>query len=327
MERAVLRHLLLTGLWALMPPGPGRAFLFVSTPRTWPEARRYCREGRGGDLASVLGPADTRRLLELAGGPAPGRAWLGLHRDGGGWRWSSGEGGHGFPNWMAGEPNNLRGKEDCVEMSGGGTWNDAPCGQQKNFVCYQVTGGGGGALQYTLIRDQKNWTEARKHCRDRYTDLAVVRDPSDNAAVSEQAAGTSAWIGLSLEAWRWADGAGLAFRRWGGEQPLNEGGGENCGAMDLTTGTWADEDCGREYAFFCSQGKRVVMKVGLSLGKSLNPNDPEMTEHLLGQIRSELFRTVSMGNTSLRWREQSDGLVFHQEEDSRGGGGGGRGGG
>nr|XP_015194879.1 PREDICTED: L-selectin-like [Lepisosteus oculatus] len=40
---------------------------------------------------------------------------------------------------MAGEPNNLRGKEDCVEMSGGGTWNDAPCGQQKNFVCYQDT--------------------------------------------------------------------------------------------------------------------------------------------------------------------------------------------
>ncbi|XP_077323753.1 pulmonary surfactant-associated protein A-like [Lithobates pipiens] len=38
-------------------------------------------------------------------------------------------------NWHAGEPNNLRNNEDCVEMWDDGGWNDENCASKRFFIC------------------------------------------------------------------------------------------------------------------------------------------------------------------------------------------------
>ncbi|XP_077323766.1 mannose-binding protein C-like isoform X2 [Lithobates pipiens] len=38
-------------------------------------------------------------------------------------------------NWRAGEPNNLRNNEDCVEMWDDGRWNDENCASKLFFIC------------------------------------------------------------------------------------------------------------------------------------------------------------------------------------------------
>ncbi|XP_077323752.1 pulmonary surfactant-associated protein A-like [Lithobates pipiens] len=38
-------------------------------------------------------------------------------------------------NWRAGEPNNLRNNEDCVEMWDDGRWNDENCASKRFFIC------------------------------------------------------------------------------------------------------------------------------------------------------------------------------------------------
>ncbi|XP_077323762.1 pulmonary surfactant-associated protein A-like isoform X3 [Lithobates pipiens] len=38
-------------------------------------------------------------------------------------------------NWRAGEPNNLRNEEHCVEMWDDGGWNDENCASKRFFIC------------------------------------------------------------------------------------------------------------------------------------------------------------------------------------------------
>ena len=53
------------------------------------------------------------------------------------WNYSRENVNSSFTDWAAGEPNNDQGGEDCLEMKEEVSyqWNDAPCDQQKPFVC------------------------------------------------------------------------------------------------------------------------------------------------------------------------------------------------
>jgi hypothetical protein len=69
------------------------------------------------------------------------RAWLGGidKAEEGTWIWSSSGSPLGYTNWNKGEPNDLKGKEDCMEILGDGAknglWNDMPCSQSLRSVC------------------------------------------------------------------------------------------------------------------------------------------------------------------------------------------------
>ena len=67
------------------------------------------------------------------------RAWIGLNdraREGT-FRWDKGNAFGGFKSWHKGEPNNLGGKEDCVEMNKAHSWrlNDIDCTTKVGFIC------------------------------------------------------------------------------------------------------------------------------------------------------------------------------------------------
>eukprot|EP00961_Rhodomonas_salina_P277835 3754178-Rhodomonas_salina.2 len=40
-----------------------------------------------------------------------------------------------YTNWNDGEPNDANNKEDCVEMSSNGKWNDLKCWGKRAYVC------------------------------------------------------------------------------------------------------------------------------------------------------------------------------------------------
>lgn len=40
-----------------------------------------------------------------------------------------------YSNWQQGEPNNDKGRENCVEVLVNGKWNDRPCGERRLILC------------------------------------------------------------------------------------------------------------------------------------------------------------------------------------------------
>lgn len=99
-------------------------------------AELYCRRRiSGGRLASIHSRMDNQLLATLYPCVAT-RAWVGgLHlQQGTSYIWTDGTD-FNYQNWAPGEPNNLHGKEFCMEMYRTGKWNDMPCNSQQFFIC------------------------------------------------------------------------------------------------------------------------------------------------------------------------------------------------
>lgn len=114
---------------------------------SWPEARHYCQEVKGADLASIHSRAEVEFIRNI-NYTKYHNVWIGLTRDRSfGWGWTDLTS-LAFTNWAAGEPNEAIhdgdvGKENCVEMYHDGRWNDNNCVQKRGFACrhrqYYVT--------------------------------------------------------------------------------------------------------------------------------------------------------------------------------------------
>uniref|UniRef100_A0A3Q2CMD3 C-type lectin domain-containing protein n=1 Tax=Cyprinodon variegatus TaxID=28743 RepID=A0A3Q2CMD3_CYPVA len=101
--------------------------------------------------------------------------------------------------------------------------------------------------EYLYINEEKTWTEAQQHCREKHTDLATVTNMTDMKILNSTRAGyeREAWIGLSNQTavnrtWYWSL-PGVEFNeretKWKPEEPSDKGNGnENCGYLnnDLT---------------------------------------------------------------------------------------------
>lgn len=51
-------------------------------------------------------------------------------------------------NWAAGQPNDLQGDQDCVQMLGSGMWNDLECSAESFYVCEVTVKGGICSLKW-----------------------------------------------------------------------------------------------------------------------------------------------------------------------------------
>ncbi|XP_061116548.1 macrophage mannose receptor 1-like isoform X1 [Conger conger] len=120
--------------------------------------------------------------------------------------------------------------------------------------------------QYHFVNDQKNWTEAQKYCREKYSDLASMYNSAGIESIREAVhSGFSgrAWIGLErgdLFKWHWSladrdfyrDGE-LEFRNWKQGEPKNDH-KESCAAM-YPSGKWFDDNCNNKRHFICLKGR------------------------------------------------------------------------
>lgn len=115
--------------------------------------------------------------------------------------------------------------------------------------------------EYYLISKSKNWHNAQKYCRQKYTDLATVQDAHDVSRLSSL--GKQCWIGLQkTNNWFWAwslqgDSSSLTqFTNWDTSLPIDS----NCGAI-RADGKWEANPCKEQLPFVCQSGEHAATLV------------------------------------------------------------------
>ncbi|XP_078496274.1 C-type Lectin CRL-like [Lissotriton helveticus] len=103
---------------------------------SYASAELSCRRRiSGGRLASIHSSGENQVLVGLFPCGVPS-AWVGglYLQQGKSFIWTDGSD-INYQNWAPGEPNNINGKEFCMEMYKSGKWNDLFCYTQRVFIC------------------------------------------------------------------------------------------------------------------------------------------------------------------------------------------------
>uniref|UniRef100_A0A3B4AT89 C-type lectin domain-containing protein n=1 Tax=Periophthalmus magnuspinnatus TaxID=409849 RepID=A0A3B4AT89_9GOBI len=112
-----------------------------------------------------------------------------------------------------------------------------------------------GLKEFTYVSTSMTWAAAKNHCRQNYTDLAMIQDDAENTAVASViSSSTNVWIGLYRVPWVWSNGKISSFFNWAPGEPDNLDGAEHC-AWVHENHQWSDESCSFMGPFFCQQSE------------------------------------------------------------------------
>jgi hypothetical protein len=256
----------------------GRDYCAYATPTPWPSAKRLCVTN-GGQLAGFGSEEKARDLLDALGSPAGAAEglWFGLYEPKEGqWTWSDGSP-LKFTHWTKGEPNNDGGAENCAEWRlGTGSWNDAPCDEDRPYICEPLKAKGGpapamtcgGALLKTRggeycvnLQEPKSWRAASDACTASGGTLATLTTEEENALLYDAAAPklrfASVWVGLNdltrESVWKWTSGERARFFRWKPGEPNDFEGNEDCVEWFPEDGQMNDLSCNEKRPFLCER--------------------------------------------------------------------------
>ncbi|XP_033981474.1 uncharacterized protein LOC117478578 [Trematomus bernacchii] len=234
MEKVLLIIIALSGLSAVSSHAE-RQYHFVSEAKNMSEAQRYCRE-KHTDLATV----DSMEVVELLNnmaGQYKQSAWIGLYDDRDTWKWSMsdpsfyGPGETEFRGWQSGLP-----------------YNAVCCGASTQLLWAPFSG---PDATFVPINIAMTWTEAQSYCREHHTDLASVRNQTENQQIVELVSRSWYWIGLYRDSWKWSDGSNFSFKYWKVNEPNYIGLNACVAAAFDDSGEWEDLDCGVKKPLIC----------------------------------------------------------------------------
>ncbi|XP_021054064.1 L-selectin isoform X1 [Mus pahari] len=117
---------------------------YSEKPMNWENARKFCKQSYT-DLVAIQNKREIE-YLEKTLPKNPYYYWIGIRKIGKMWTWvgTNKTLTKEAENWGAGEPNNKKSKEDCVEIyikreRDSGKWNDDACHKRKAALCYTAS--------------------------------------------------------------------------------------------------------------------------------------------------------------------------------------------
>uniref|UniRef100_A0A8C8G537 C-type lectin domain-containing protein n=1 Tax=Oncorhynchus tshawytscha TaxID=74940 RepID=A0A8C8G537_ONCTS len=250
--------LLITALCAVVSCCLNKQFHFVNEGgKTWEKAQQYCRE-KYIDLAFISNQDEVDELNNIS---TTDYVWIGLYRDPSHpreWKWSGGWN-SSFRFWEKGQPNNLNGIQNCVDVKNH-EMNDKQCTEKYPFLCFD--------LNVVLVKENKTWEEALEHCRKHYTDLTSLLSENEQLLVqrmmnSKGAQTDHVWTGLRFLAseWLWVNGDPLEYQAWtGGRLPHCPAQHLRCGTLAREGELWGTRDC-EERRNFLSNMTPISIKI------------------------------------------------------------------
>ncbi|KAI9548604.1 hypothetical protein NQZ68_007471 [Dissostichus eleginoides] len=274
-----------------------KEYHYVSDFKTWADAQSYCRENFD-DLATINNEDENVKLMSVS--QSTGRyVWIGLYDNFEAWKWALGDTdfNNGFSYWETDEPNNKHTTEGCTVMT---------------------TAGQPGPTKYILVETLMTWHEAMAYCRSKYTDLASVRNLSENNQISSLLSGNT-WIGLHRKTWPYcSDKSPNIFTKWATDNPVSTTRTQlSCASVSTTSGKWHDIDCGTDRHFFCQSfpPHQHEARFKLKFQSEADLNDPAVQQQILEQLHAKLEKH-GVADFKLRWT-QTDGLTFHKEKKTK----------
>ncbi|XP_053087130.1 putative C-type lectin domain family 20 member A [Pangasianodon hypophthalmus] len=285
---------------------------------SWSVAQNYCRMMYT-DLATILSDTDWLRLKkEAANKRLATPAWIGLSKDINSWRWSLNDlplKNVTFANWYSGQPDNYGGNEACGIIAGYNKWYDVPCTLIRPFICYNANFSGTNKF-IGISSPLLTWPDAQAYCRTHHTDLASSLNSSDDdMLVQIRNRQGDSWIGLyrDTDTWKWSDGTNTSNLPWASGQPDNYYLSENCAV--LYNGLFYDERCTNLRYFFChtiSPMRSQIMILQVKSDGSVF--DPAVQSSILEKINQKLEENGMLENTTVTWKAQPDGNIFHKKK-------------
>uniref|UniRef100_A0A671QJ84 C-type lectin domain-containing protein n=1 Tax=Sinocyclocheilus anshuiensis TaxID=1608454 RepID=A0A671QJ84_9TELE len=158
---------------------------------------------------------------------------------------------------------------------------DATLVHITSYLCFFL-GKENSSQKYVWIYEHLTWTEAQSYCREKYTDLASVRNETEHQKILNVTYGNNhyndykyvfydVWIGLHRNR-LWSDQSNSSFTYWLpwtqgiAAQPDNgisvpgQRGSQHCIAVALQYfGQWTDESCFASLPFFCYSGELIYL--------------------------------------------------------------------
>ncbi|XP_036452774.1 C-type mannose receptor 2-like [Colossoma macropomum] len=124
-----------------------------------------------------------------------------------------------------------------------------------------------GTRQFHVVNEKKNWNNAQKYCREKFTDLATIESQEEMDALKAVLNGTAGdfWIGLKQKDkhdttnWIWSDGSNSSYKYWNDKEP-NNGGGEMCvQVLHDFAYRWNDAGCQWSHPFICYKKLPLIL--------------------------------------------------------------------
>ncbi|XP_039905215.1 macrophage mannose receptor 1-like [Simochromis diagramma] len=309
MKQNAVRMMVLSGL-CFLPVCFPRLYILVSQAKDWSSAKQFCRNTYT-DLACVHNEKDLAMVNKLTKGLYS--VWIGLQPDTEAWRWSLEyqnyyvEGGAEFRMWASNEPNVGPGYyKACVAMLPSGEWADQACGVTYPFICYYKN-----TSSFIYVNVSETWKNAQSYCRVKHTDLASVRNQSENEQLKMMLNNSPTWIGLYRNSWMWSDGSAYSFPNWAPNKPLSED-NYSCGTTYLEK--WHNSACNGYNYFLCYTDVKDQRLLKVELKTTDASVDMEVLQNDILEKFNQRLMENGLSEFTLRWVKQLDGNIFHKKE-------------